>query len=85
MDRPTITLVDRNEVLHYQDSLGSYTFDVGLQGKRWIVYLLPRKGTMSQQEQARLFPHIKAYLCRRWWFGIWPANYEVTFEVKRGA
>jgi hypothetical protein len=80
-----ISLQARNEGLIYQDASGIYRFNLSRQDRTWVVHLPPTKGStfalhsLSQQEQDLLYPRIRQFLSRIWWFGIWPVNYEVKF------
>jgi len=84
--KPHIRLEARNEGLSYEDSTGIYRFNVSRKGKTWLVHLPPTKGEhyerwpLSASERELLIPNITAYLSRIWWFGVWPCNYEVTFN-----
>lgn len=83
---PRITLEAKNEGLHYEDSSGIYHFNLSRQGKTWVVHLPPSKGeahalySLTPQDQERIFPSIRSFLSRIWWFGIWPVRYEVKFD-----
>ncbi len=81
-----ILLQAKNEGLSYEDASGLYRFNLSRQGKSWVVHLPPSRGetfapySLSPQEQELLFPRIRQFLSRIWWFGIWPVNYEVKFS-----
>lgn len=81
-----ISLQARNEGLLYEDASVVYHFDLSREGKAWTVHLPPTKGeaftphSLSPKEQELIYPRIRQYLSRIWWFGIWPVNYEVKFD-----
>lgn len=81
-----ITLEAKNEGLRYEDSSGIYRFNLSRHGKTWVIHLPPSKGEahvpypLTQQDQERMFPRIRSFLSRIWWFGIWPVRYEVKFN-----
>ena len=80
-----IRLEAKNEGLEYQDPFGSYRFDIGRDGKTWLVHLPCAKVGGSPQhrftdeERNRILPRVEADLRRIWWFGIWPSSYNVRF------
>lgn len=86
-----ISLDGRNQGLSYSDASGVYRFNLSREGKTWLVHLPPTKGEafaahfLTPQEQALLFPRIRTFLSRIWWFGIWPVNYEVQFDGQQYA
>jgi hypothetical protein len=78
----SVTLIDRTEVVEYRDKNGVYRFDLGKSGKEWIVYLPPSR-EIPAADADEIFSRITSYLCKRWWFWIFPFKYNVRFEHKK--
>jgi hypothetical protein len=77
----SVTLIDRTEVVEYRDANSVYRFDLGKQGREWIVYL-PPSPDMPSAEAEKILGRITAYLSKRWWFWLFPRTYTVKIEHK---
>jgi hypothetical protein len=77
----SVTLVDRTEVVEYREANKVYRFDVGKQGREWIVYLPPSQDLPATYAK-KVLGRITAYLTKRWWFWIFPCTYTVRIEHK---
>ena len=86
----TIRFAARNEGLRYEDASGVYRFDLGREGKMWLVQLPPSKGeqyvpvALTESKASTILPRIEAFLSRVRWLGVWPVRYQVSF-VEQGA
>ena len=80
-----VRLVAKNEGLEYEDSSGTYRFDLGRDGKTWLVHLPCAKvggdslHRFTEEDRTRILHRIEGDLKRIWWFGIWPNSYNVRF------
>jgi hypothetical protein len=83
----SVSLVGRNEAVEYRDRFGQYHFDIGHEGKQWVILLPGSKGAdyqpheLTPDEERRIVPRLKKYLSRIWWLGIVPRSY--TVDVRR--
>jgi hypothetical protein len=77
----SVTLTDRTEVLEYQDKNGVFRFELGKEGREWVVYLPPSRD-MPAADVDQVLRRITAYLSKRRWFWLFPFSYTVRFEQK---
>jgi hypothetical protein len=71
----SVTLTSRTEIVEYRDSSGLYAFDVGKNGKEWIVYLPPsRQLPEAESDRQKILDRIRSCLPKRWWFWIYPVR-----------
>jgi len=77
----SVMLIDRTEVVEYRDANSVYRFDLGKQGREWIVYLPPSRD-MPAAEAEKILGRITGYLSKRWWFWLFPRTYTVRIEHK---
>lgn len=77
----SVTLIDRAEVVEYREANNVYTFDLGKQGREWILYL-PPSHDLPAAEAEKVLGRVMAYLAKRWWFWIFPRTYTVRVERK---
>jgi hypothetical protein len=86
----SVSLVDRNEVVEYRDSSGEYHFSVRKEGRRWLILLPGSRGAeyqgheLTPNEEGRIILRLEKYLCRIWWFGVFPRSYSVATAREEG-
>lgn len=70
-----IRLAVRNQGLSYREGGCAYHFDLGREGRTWLVQLPPTDAqyesvNLSEEDIATLAPRIQKFLSRTWWFGV---------------
>ena len=80
-DSFSVKLIDRTEAVEYREDSNTYQFDLGKEGRTWIIYL-PSAPDTAPGDADRILARITAYLRKRWWFGVFPMTYDVRVESK---
>jgi hypothetical protein len=75
----SIRLIARNEGLEYRDAHGVYRFQLGRDGREWILYLPPIPEIRDANESL-VIDRVKARLSKIWWLGFFPSTYTVRTE-----